>query len=236
MQLGIAPEVLRELHAQRADALRRIALDQARRGVRLYLTVRTAAPLRGIAEALRRHRGEDALAARYRTLAGLPSGSLGRMLFTEYRASGYPLPGEVGGLDESLVPRDLLRILGGFASDETGDDALQGFLAGLARLPLGRRVVLDTIAERCAAMHLAGTLAAGGMTQHLDPATFGAAYDRGVAASAELVRGWAWWGMMASDVGALRLRYGIRVARTVRVPAPAAGTNVPARAKSPRAA
>jgi len=215
MQLAIAPELLRELHAYRMRLAQRVAHDQARRGARLLLTVHSSSAARGLAATLRAHQGDPVLAARHRTLASLPPGSLGRALYEFHRAHGLPLPGEPGALDESLVGRDLLRLLGGFAFDDAGEAELIGFVAGLERLPMGRRLVLEALAEICTAAHLSGALACGN-SPRLDLATLGAAYDRGVAASADLAHAWPWWSVLGEDVAALRLRYGLRVARRTR--------------------
>lgn len=226
MQLGTAPGLLHELHVERAAQVSRIARDRARRGDRLFVTVHATQPLRGIVDALARHRGDLPLAARYRSLADLPPGSLGRALFDLHRRHGLPLPGEPGGLDESLVRRDLLRVLGGFAFDDAGEQQLIGFLAGVERQAMGRPLLLDAIAEVATRAHLAGALARG-LRPRLDRARFDAAFDQGVAASAQLGRDWPWWSDVRTDVAELRLRYGVRVARTVepaRLPAAAAAS------------
>jgi len=236
MQLGTSPEVLRDLHLRREAQLERVALDQARRGAHIYLTVRTSARLRGIVDALRRQRRDDALAARYQALAGLAPGTLGRALFDFHRGNGFPLPGEVGALAEVLVSHDLLRVLGGFSTDPASETALVGFAAGLARLPMGRQLVLDALVEMHASAQLAGALASTTGRPRFEPAALTAAYDRGVVASAALVRGWNWWSDAAEDVGVLRARYGLRVPRPGR---PASSPAVPAaavRAKQPEAA
>jgi hypothetical protein len=230
MQLGVAPELLRELHLRRLAQATRVARDQARRGARLYPTVHASSALHALVASLRAHRGDAALAARWRSLGAMPAGSLGRALLEFHRAHHLPLPGEPGAPDESLVERDLLRLLGGFAFDDAGEQGLSGFLAGLARLPMGRSLVLEAVAGCCTTSHLSGALARGVPPQP-DLALLGAAYDRGVAASAALGREWSWWSVLGEDVGALRLRYGVRVARATR-PAVAAERPVSA----PRAA
>jgi hypothetical protein len=214
MQLGTPPLLLHDLHTTCAALAMRVARDHARRGARLFLTVHASQPLRGIADALAQHRGDAALAARYRSLAALPPSSLGRSLFELYRRDGMVLPGERGALDDSLVARDLLRVLGGFALDGRGEQETIGFVAGVARLALGRALRLDAVAEVCMAAQLAGTLT-GATPPRLDLAAFDAAYDRGVVASAELGHDWPWWSVIGEDLTALRLRYGIRVVRPV---------------------
>ena len=232
MQLGISPEMLRDLHGQRRAQLERVALDQARRGVRIYLTVRTSAQLRGIVDTVARKSGDAELAARYRTLAMLPAGTLGGALFDFYRSRGIALPGEEHGLDERLVPHDLLHVIGGYSGDLADETALVGFAAGLARLPMGRQLLLEALTEMSCVAQLVGALAPGAPRPRLDVAALTSAYDRGVAASSELVRGWDWWADAHSDLAGVRERFAVHLPRRVRsLPAPAA-----ARAKQPRAA
>jgi hypothetical protein len=231
MQLGIAPEVLRDLHQQRRTQLERAALDQARRGVRIYLTVRTSSLLRGIVDMLRRQRGDAELAGRYRALAALPSSSLGRALVDFYRSRGIALPGERRGLDERLVPHDLLHVVGGFAGDLADETALVGFAAGLARMPVGPQLLLEALAAMLTIGQLSGALAPGAPRPSLDAAALLAAYDRGVATSSDRLRAWSWWGDARTDLAEVRARFGVRVLRPVQ-PLPATA----ARAKQPRAA
>lgn len=232
MQLGTAPEALHDLHRKRRVQLERIVLDQARRGVRIYLTVRTSAQLRGIAEALHRQRPDPVLAARFHALDALPAASLGGTLRDLYRSRGMALPGEPGCLDDRLVEHDLLHVLGGFGADLADETALVGFAAGVAHLPMGRQLLLDAIVESCCIAQLAGALEPGAPRPSLDVAALAGAYDRGVAVRGDRLRGWDWWSDAGTDLAALRERFAVRVpGRAQPVPAAAA-----ARAKEPRAA
>ena len=215
LQLGLAPGLLRDLHAHRAALAARIARDQARRGARLFLTVQTTQPLRGIVDALARQHSDAALAARYRSLADRAPGSLGRALFELHRRDGVALPGERGCLDESLVQRDLLRILAGCAFDDDGEQQLVGFIAGVERRTMGSALLLDALAEIATVAHLNGALSRG-TRPRLDRASFEAAFDAGVNASTALARDWPWWRDIGVDVNELRLRYGVRPPRVVR--------------------
>lgn len=219
LQLGIAPGLLRDLHAERAAHAARIARDQARRGARLFVTVQTTQALRGIVDALARQRGDAALAARYRSLEDRAPGSLGRALFELYRRNGVALPGERGCLDESLVQRDLLRILAGCAFDDDGEQQLIGFVAGVERRTMGSALLLDALAEIVTVAHLNGALSRGARPR-LDRACLDAAFDAGVNASVALARDWPWWRDIGVDVNELRLRYGVRPPRVVRPAAP----------------
>jgi hypothetical protein len=232
MQLGTVPEVLDDLHRRRRVQLERVVLDQARRGVRIYLTVRTSAQLRGVVEALHRQHPDPALAARFRELDALPLTSLGGALRDFYRSRGMALPGEPGCLDERLLEHDLLHVLGGFGADLADETALVGFAAGVARLPMGRQILLDAIVECCCIAQLVGMLAPGASRPALDVAAIAAAHDRGVVVRSDRLRTWDWWGDVRTELATLRERFAIRVPGRVQ-PLPA---TAPARAKEPRAA
>jgi hypothetical protein len=207
--------LLHDLHAERAAQAARIARDQARRGARFFLTVQTTQPLRGIVEALAHQRVDAAIAARYRSLAERPSTSLGGALFDLHRAHGLSLPGERGCLDESLVQRDLLRILAGSGLDADGEQQLIGFIAGVERRTMGSALLLDALAEIATMAQLNGALSRG-VRPRLDRERFELAFDAGVNASAALSHDWSWWRDLGVDVNELRLRYGVRPPRVVR--------------------
>lgn len=215
LQLGLAPGLLRELHAERAAHAGRIARDHARRGARLFVTVQTTQPLRGLVDALAHQRTDAALLARYRSLEDRPAGSLGRALFDLHRRHGMALPGERGCLDESLVRRDLLRILAGCTLDHEGEQQLVAFAAGVERRTMGSALLLDALVEIAAGAQLDASLSRGARPR-LDRALFDAAFDAGVHASVALARDWPWWRDIGIDVNELRLRYGVRPVRTVR--------------------
>jgi hypothetical protein len=224
LQLGMAPGLLRDLHTERTAQASRIARDQARRGARFFLTTHTTQPLRGIVDALEQQHADAALATRYRSLADRASGSLGRALFELHRAHGLALPGERGCLGESLVQRDLLRILAGVGLDADGEQQLIGFVAGVQRRTMGSALLLDAIAEIATMAQLNGALSRG-VRPRLDRARFDVAFDAGVNASATLAHDWPWWRDISADVNELRLRYGVRPPRVVR---PAARARVAA--------
>ena len=141
--------------------------------------------------------------------------SRGRALFELHRRDGVALPGERGCLDESLVQRDLLRILAGCAFYDDGEQQLVGFIAGVERRTMGSALLLDALAEIATVAHLNGALSRG-TRPRLDRASFEAAFDAGVNASTALARDWPWWRDIGVDVNELRLRYGVRPPRVVR--------------------
>jgi hypothetical protein len=72
-------------------------------------------------------------AARYRGLAELPEGTLGRTFFEHCRRNGFALPGERGALPETMVFHDMAHALVGAGTDIPGETHMGGFEAGLLR-------------------------------------------------------------------------------------------------------
>lgn len=72
-------------------------------------------------------------AARYRALAELPEGTLGRTFFEHCRRNGFALPGERGALPETMVFHDMAHALVGAGTDIPGEAHMGGFEAGLLR-------------------------------------------------------------------------------------------------------
>lgn len=209
IQLAVDPAQLRALHRRREAETRQIALDALRRGWPLPLTARTSALLRGIVEARRRQPPDEALAERYCALRLLPQGTLGRALYELHHVHGWLLPGEVGGLDETLVPSDLRCVLAGLDPGLASRPLAVGFAAGLSQVPLGYEVVLEAIFALYAAARLAAAGERTEGTPQIDLAALADAHARGLAARIEPALNGDWWRLAAEDVAALRARYGI---------------------------
>ena len=75
----------------------------------------------------------DELAARYQALAELPLGTLGRGLYEHYRANGFALPGEKGGLPELMLFHDVGHVVSGYGVDPQGEIQQAAFQAGFSR-------------------------------------------------------------------------------------------------------
>jgi hypothetical protein len=88
--------------------------------------VRVALPLLGFGR-------DDVVAARYRALAELPRGTLGRSLFDHYREHDFALPGENGGIPEAMLFHDVGHVISGYGVDPQGEIQQAAFQAGYAR-------------------------------------------------------------------------------------------------------
>lgn len=77
--------------------------------------------------------GDARTAARYRALATLPEGTLGRAYFEHCRVNGFAMPGERGALPEPVVFHDMGHALLGEPTDVAGETRMAGFEAGAMR-------------------------------------------------------------------------------------------------------
>jgi len=76
---------------------------------------------------------DERLASRYRALAELPSGTLGRGLYDHYRRNDFALPGERGGMPELMLFHDVGHVVSGYGVDPRGEIQQAAFQAGFAR-------------------------------------------------------------------------------------------------------
>jgi hypothetical protein len=73
---------------------------------------------------------DAATASRYRALAELPEGTLGRAFFEHCRRYGFPLPGERRGLPEPMIFHDMGHCLVGATVEIDDEIRVGGFEAG----------------------------------------------------------------------------------------------------------
>jgi hypothetical protein len=77
-------------------------------------------------------RADSALAARYRGLASLPAGTLGREYWEQYQRNGYAFPGEPNGLNETFAtPHDCTHALSGYDTSPRGELLVSTFTAAM---------------------------------------------------------------------------------------------------------
>ena len=71
-----------------------------------------------------------AVADRYRALAAYPEGTVGRLYYDHMREVGFPLPGEKGSQEESVIIHDLTHLLSGYDTSPEGEVMTASFSAG----------------------------------------------------------------------------------------------------------
>ncbi|AKF03151.1 hypothetical protein DB32_000300 [Sandaracinus amylolyticus] len=187
----------RHLLLARVDIARRaLAGHKVRQTVReegVIAMVAQLMPMMGIAD--------HALAARYRSLAASPAGTLGRAYFDFVESNGFSFPGEPGAGPEIIVVHDCLHVLGGYGTspaDEIevasfqagchGGDPLYGLLFGLAQYHLGVQVAPVAPAE----------------SMHADPERMMRAFARGCRVERDMWSDFRPWDHFAKPLDALR--------------------------------
>jgi hypothetical protein len=148
------------------------------------------------------------LAARYRELAKLPVGTLGRTFVEFYRDNGFAFPGETAGLNERFAsPHDSTHILSGYDTSPQGELLVSTFTAGMHRQEPMSGHILPVIMS----WHLGIELAKlpGKITGQLDPTKFWAAWERGSDVAVDVFGAWSLWDAAGESLESLRSRYRI---------------------------
>src|SRR5262245_14594366 len=77
-------------------------------------------------------RADPALAARYRSLEALPTGTFGRAFWEHYAKNRYPFPGVPGALNASFAtPHDSTHVLSGYDTSYQGELLVSTFTAAM---------------------------------------------------------------------------------------------------------
>lgn len=156
-----------------------------------------------------RERPDPVLAARYRALGQLPSGTVGRTFFEFYRANGFAFPGEPQGVNERFAaPHDTTHVLSGYDTSPQGELLVSTFTAGMhPREPMSGHILPVIIS-----WHLGIELVkfAGATTGQLDPEKFWVAWERGAEVGTDtFADGWSLWSIAAQPLGEVRAAYGV---------------------------
>lgn len=156
-----------------------------------------------------REKPDQALAARYRALAALQEGTLGRTFAEFYRDNGFAFAGEPSGLNERFAsPHDCTHILSGYDTTPQGELLVSTFTAGMhPKEPMSGHILPVILS-----WHLGIELAElpGEVKGQLDPAKFWNAWERGSQVSVDVFADdWSLWHAAPESLGALRARYRI---------------------------
>jgi hypothetical protein len=207
--LGVREDAVRQLAEAGRGHLAWVRADVARQNLRSI----TGHEVRGSIDAWIAPYGgghdDPGLAARYRALASLPEGTLGRTFFEFYRDNGFAFAGEANGLNQRFAsPHDSTHILSGYDTSPQGELLVSTFTAGMhPKQPMAGHI-LPVILSWHVGIEL--TRLAGEIKGQLDPAKFWNAWERGSQVSVD-VFGDAWdvWDAATRPLDALRLAYGV---------------------------
>ncbi|MBM5822043.1 MAG: hypothetical protein FJ082_06160 [Cyanobacteria bacterium K_Offshore_surface_m2_011] len=193
-----------------------VRLDIARRGFQrgaalAYLRDEGPAGALQLARSLLK-REDPALAARYRALAELPEGSLGRAYLAFIDANGFSVPGEAGGPPPPVVRHDCCHVLGGYGTSAGEECGVLGFQAGF-----GRNDPFFTILFALAQFQLGigSTPVTAAETGQADPEVIFRGLEHGLGVTRDLISDWDPWDDFPRPLEEVRQRYGIRPRQAV---------------------
>lgn len=147
-----------------------------------------------------------ALAKRFSALADSPAGSLGRIYFEWMKTSGFPLSGEPGGVPETGVWHDLVRLLAGYHLDADGEVQTGALIAGFRK-----EDPFFWLYTTALQFHLGlkvSPYSPGGQTGHFSPDRVAAAYARGRTIDRDLSVDWNWWPHLDQPIDDVRAALG----------------------------
>lgn len=148
-----------------------------------------------------------AIAARYRSLAALPPGTLGAELLRYYAENGIPVPGERGSYPyEAVGVHDVCHVLGGYTTTNRGELLVSAFEAGAAPIPWADYLVPGMLHCHLGIPFEPGTESSVGL---FDPQAFYRAFARGAASSVMTDPSWDFFPMLALPIAEARERLGI---------------------------
>ncbi len=157
-------------------------------------------------------REDPALARRYRALADLPHGSLGRAYLAFIDANGFSVPGELGGPPPPVVRHDCCHVLGGYGTTASEECGVLGFQAGF-----GRNDPFFTILFALAQFQLGigSTPVTAAETGQADPEVIFRGLEHGLGVTRDLISDWDPWDDFPLPLEEVRRQYGIRPRQAV---------------------
>lgn len=156
---------------------------------------------------------EDAAgASRYRALADLPEGTLGREFFLHYSKEGLPFPGERGGFPIGALFHDFSHVLAGYDTTPEGELKNAAFQSGFTRHDDDFFTALFAIVIHTAGVNLApfpmpvlrGRIGQGTLALEILHAL-----ERGSAMAVDLGNDWDFWEYVALPIDIARERLGV---------------------------
>ena len=150
---------------------------------------------------------EPALAARFRALAALAPGTVGRTFFDALSSQGFAFPGERGGMPERMVHHDLMHVINRYGTDAAGECELAGFYAGFADGD-AFTFVMTVLATFHLGMKVSPAVVVPAKLA-FDPARVLAAYLRGRRLCVDVMGPWDYWALMPLPIDEAQRRLGL---------------------------
>ena len=149
------------------------------------------------------------LALRYRALANLPDGTLGRELWRYYREREFAFAGEQpGAVPEALVHHDILHIIAGYDSNLEGELQTLAFTAGMRQEDPFSALFL-VLLQYTAGLKVSPSESMAGARVLFDPDKVLKALERGRGTAVDFSQKHDYWDVMDQPIAALRERFGV---------------------------
>ncbi len=217
-QLGVDEPAVRAIEHLAHEERVRFLLDFHRRSnLRDYINnqYRTQGGILALAKGLLDFKGvlhDEALAARFRTLADLPDDTLGRAFVDHYRSNGFAFPGEQAGFPMGAIFHDVGHVLGGYDASPEGELQVASFQAGYRRTEDSFFTMLFAVLIHTAGINVAplpmpkhpGRIGEGDLAARMLHAL-----KRGSQMTTDLGDGWDFWPYMPLPLQEARRRLGV---------------------------
>ncbi|WP_428267544.1 hypothetical protein [Haliangium sp.] len=217
-ELGVDEPAIRAIEHLARKEMVRFVLDLHRRSnLRDYIDnqYRNQGGVFGVIKGLLEFKGvihDDALAARFKTLAELPDDTLGRCLFDHYDGNGFSFPGEAGGFPVGAVFHDVGHVLAGYDTSPEGELQIASFQAGYRRTEHAFFTVLFAVLVHTAGVNVApfpmpkhpGRIGEGDLAARMLHAL-----QRGSQMTVDLGDDWDFWQYAEVPLAQARQRLGV---------------------------
>jgi tellurite resistance protein len=195
--------VMQDLAKGRLRFARLHAMATGRRGIRSQMNDTRLEDMLRFAGVLG---ADDELVARFKVLADLADGTLGREYVRYREANGFPWPGEKGGISEGAVHHDFTHVLTGYATDPIGEIEIGAFTAGMKKTDPFLFLFFPILEFHVGLAIRPGQPAFPG---HYDAERAFRAHKAGSRCTIDLTDHWDFWSVVDRPVAELRARYAI---------------------------
>lgn len=152
---------------------------------------------------------DRSLAARFRALADLPEGTVGRTFFQHITTNGLAFPGEPGGVPERMIHHDLMHTVNEYGTDPAGECELAGFYAGCTDGDAFTFIVI-VLTTFHLGMPVSPAIVSPARGE-FDPTRVLRAFLRGRQVRVDILGQWDYWELMNAPLAEARARIGIRL-------------------------
>lgn len=215
--LGVDEPAIRTIdHLAREELVTFLADLHRRSNLRDYLENQYRAQgIVSVVKGLLQFRGilhDDALAGRFRALAELPPGTLGRSFYDHYTVNGFAFPGEKGGFPLGALFHDFGHVIAGYDTTPEGELQIACFQAGYRQTENAFFTILFAVLIHTAGVNVApipmprhpGRIGEGELFAQMIHAL-----ERGSQLATDLGDNWDFWPLTELELADVRRSLGV---------------------------